>query len=186
MAGESKIPRGEYPQIVFMDTMVTLCKMRYDMMGSRLSGQNILNCTGYYQIDQQDHLKINLTRAPGSFIALPFNDVPADGCLKNTFQQDAGYMAESLGVSLKLRALCAPAQLQAMVPEGAAWALPGVHAQEVQEETESLSLASPAPNTSGASPSSKFSASSPNSIDAANVNGLAGSGSVAGAQPPAH
>jgi hypothetical protein len=51
---------------VFMDTMVTLCKMRYDMMGSRLRGQNILNCTGYYQIDQQDHLKINLTRAPGS------------------------------------------------------------------------------------------------------------------------
>jgi hypothetical protein len=40
--------------------------MRYDMMGSRLRGQNILNCTGYYQIDQQDHFKINLTRAPGS------------------------------------------------------------------------------------------------------------------------
>jgi hypothetical protein len=178
VAGESKIPRDEYPQICFLDTMVTLCKMRYDMMGSRLKGENILKCIGYYQIDPQDRLKINLTRAPGSFIALPFNDVPADGCLKNTFQQDAGYMAVSLGMSLKLRALCAPEQLQAMVPEDAAWALPGVTAEEIPEEIESsggttLSLPSPAPKTNGAGPSSGLSASSPNAIDAANVNGLA-------------
>ena len=100
-------------------------------------------------------------------------------------------MAESLGMSLKLGALCAPEQLQAMVPEDAAWALPGVTAEEIPEDSQSaggttLNLASPAPKTNGASPGSGLSATSPNAMDAAMVNGLAGSGSVPGAQPPAH